>query len=406
LLMLYGFQALSMLAGLLFGKLVAVQFAPKVFGDYNLFMGGAAFFTSAFFTPFIYAFRYGYKRHAYTAYLHFYRSLLFWVLASVAGLGLLLNAWGHFYPAALLGAMALLLFFQYYQDMHACALNLDARHRMFSIVSLSVSLGLLLALCCAVFLWKSQSVMALLMSGVSGQALGLWIGLRAKPEHWSAALWSPQQLFQHPLFGEYVRYVLPLAALPVLVWTINQGDKFLIAHYLGNHEVGLYGAGYGLGSKVFLALNNPIVLFLNPAIYDLAAEPRRRDELYRVTVGALWKYLLTGLCIVAVLALTYESIGTLLLSEAYREAFHLIPLTALAFLWLTSLSFIDQNFHALGRPGMLVWCAAFGAAANISLNLWLIPRWGITGAAVAMAFSTALQLGLQVMLYRSLIAKR
>lgn len=400
LLLLYGFQGLSMLSGLLFGKLVAVKFAPEVFGDYNLLLGGTAFVTSAFFTPLIYAFRHGYKSNEYGEYLHFYRSLLFWALLLIVGVGFVANGVGHFYPIPLAAMVAAMLCLQYYQDLHTCSLNLDGRHRVFAVVSFSVSLALLVALCIAVFGGGSTGVMALLLSSAAAQALGLWIGLRAKREHREFVFWSPARVFRHPLFAEYGRYVLPLAVLPLFVWAINQGDKFLIALFLNTHEVGLYGAGYGLGSKVFLALNGPIVLFLNPAIYDLAADPLKKRELYVVTVGVLWKYMLIGMVIVAAMTLAYEPIGTLLLSESYRDAFYLIPLTALAFLFLTSLSFIDQNFHALGRPALLVWCYALGAAVNIALNVWLIPRWGITGAAVAMSLSTAVQLVFQFLLYR------
>ncbi len=393
-----------MLAGLLFGKLVAVKFAPEVFGDYNLLMGGAALLTSAFFTPFIYAFRYGYKRNEYGEYLRFYRSLLFWALLLVVGAGLVVNGAGRFYPIPLAAVAAAMLCLQYYQDLHTCSLNLDGRHRVFAIASFSISLALLAALCVAVFWGGSTGVMALLLSSAAAQAVGLWIGLRAKREHREFVFWSPARVFRHPHFAEYRRYVLPLSVLPLFVWAINQGDKFLIALFLNTHEVGLYGAGYGLGSKVFLALNGPIVLFLNPTIYNLAADPLKKRELYLVTVGVLWKYILIGMVIVAAMTLAYEPIGTLLLSESYRDAFHLIPLTALAFLFLTSLSFIDQNFHALGRPALLVWCYALGAAVNIALNLWLIPRWGITGAAVAMVLSTSAQLAFQFLLYRNSLA--
>ncbi len=45
---------------------------------------------------------------------------------------------------------------------------------------------------------------------------------------------------------------------------------------------------------------------------------------------------------------------------------------------------------AYGRTKIIMWCSFFGASVNVVLNLFLIPVYGVNGAAIATGFSLAL----------------
>jgi O-antigen/teichoic acid export membrane protein len=49
---------------------------------------------------------------------------------------------------------------------------------------------------------------------------------------------------------------------------------------------------------------------------------------------------------------------------------------------------LSQAFMALGRPGLVTILQAAGLALSIPTMLWLIPKWGVLGAATALMIST------------------
>ena len=48
-----------------------------------------------------------------------------------------------------------------------------------------------------------------------------------------------------------------------------------------------------------------------------------------------------------------------------------------------------QAFKAVGRPGVVTILQGIGLALCIPMMLWLIPKWGLAGAAAALLISTA-----------------
>jgi len=53
---------------------------------------------------------------------------------------------------------------------------------------------------------------------------------------------------------------------------------------------------------------------------------------------------------------------------------------------------LSQAFMALGRPGVITTLQAIGLSLTIPLMLILIPRLGLTGAALALLISTCARL--------------
>ena len=43
--------------------------------------------------------------------------------------------------------------------------------------------------------------------------------------------------------------------------------------------------------------------------------------------------------------------------------------------------FIDHAFHLSGRPLLMLWTYGPATVANIALNLYVVPRYGMMGAA-------------------------
>jgi len=210
------------------------------------------------------------------------------------------------------------------------------------------------------------SVLAILLFG-----LGMWRGVKpSRPEKGR--------------LREQLRYGLPLIVTFGLSWIIASSDRVLIGWLLDVEAAGQYAVGYDLAQHS---------LGLLLAIVQVAAYPLvvRALEDHGATAAAgqlcrtgelIMGIALTGGAGIAVLA---PQIAAVVVGPEFRvTTVDLLPWIALA----AAISGIkayhfDMAFH-LGRNSHgLVVSNATAAIVNIGLNLVLIPRFGIQGAAYA-----------------------
>ena len=156
-----------------------------------------------------------------------------------------------------------------------------------------------------------------------------------------------------------------------LVLLLLRGDVFLIEHFLGEASVGSYR----------VALNFAEMMQRVPDVAGavlLAKVVRGEDGQLslRVARGILLFSLAAAL---ALLVAGRPLIGWLF--PSYPEAF--LPLAwmlpGLVFLGLGSVC--NTKLAGQGYPAITLWAAAAAFVLNVGLGLWLIPGWGLVGAA-------------------------
>lgn len=177
-----------------------------------------------------------------------------------------------------------------------------------------------------------------------------------------------------------LRESIPVLLAGISIFVYMRIDQFMIAGMLGNEKVGLYSAVVTLAE---LPLVVPALLLRAalPTLSRISLEsPARRDQELTKLMGSSVYLHAAVACVLVLLA---EPLLVLLYGEPYRsatDAFRVqvlaAPLVALGVLSSSWLVLEHKTGHALRRT-------LLGAAANITLNLLAIPRWGITGAAVA-----------------------
>ena len=159
----------------------------------------------------------------------------------------------------------------------------------------------------------------------------------------------------------------------VLVLLLLRGDVFLIEHFLGEASVGSYR----------VALNFAEMMQRVPDVAGavlLAKVVRGEDGQLslRVARGILLFSLAAALVL---LAAGRPLIGWLFPSypEAYLPLAWMLP--GLVFLGLGSVC--NTKLAGQGYPAVTLWAGAAAFLLNIGLGLWLIPGWGLLGAAWA-----------------------
>ncbi|MFB6301602.1 MAG: flippase [Haloferacaceae archaeon] len=180
----------------------------------------------------------------------------------------------------------------------------------------------------------------------------------------------------------------PLVLTSVMSEILSDIDTYLIGYLVGVGPVGTYNVVYPLAeiTKVMLLSFGYII---TPIFSELQAGSRqaRAREVY--AVATKWT-LLSTLPMVLGLLLFPELAITLTFGAKYIDGATALQILSLGFLFH---AFLGPNAHVLkafGETKRFFYYNAAAAALNVVVNLLLIPRFGITGAAAATLLSTVL----------------
>ncbi|HEY0600674.1 lipopolysaccharide biosynthesis protein [Brevundimonas sp.] len=191
----------------------------------------------------------------------------------------------------------------------------------------------------------------------------------------------------------YAVYGYPIAASLALTVVLSSTDRFLLAAFMDEAAVGAYHAGYSIANRTL------DVLFLwlgsagQPALV-MALERGGPERLKTAAREQLSTFLLIGLPAAAGVALVARPLSEVLIGEDLRiAAASVTPWIALsALLYGLTAYYFGQAFTLGKKTKLLLVAMAVPAAMNVLLNLILVPRFGLMGAAWATAASFGLGL--------------
>ncbi len=187
--------------------------------------------------------------------------------------------------------------------------------------------------------------------------------------------------FDRAMAHDYAAYGVPVSLSLILALILSTTDRFLLAAYLGEATVGVYHAGYSLGSRILdvvfiwlgMAGGPALVAALErggpAALKDAANEQASLMALLTLPAA-------TGLALVA------KPLAQLMVGDAlHAGAAHVTPWIA-ASGWLSGVTtyYLLQAFTLGRRTPLLIASMAVPALVNVALNLLLIPRFGLDGA--------------------------
>ncbi len=166
-------------------------------------------------------------------------------------------------------------------------------------------------------------------------------------------------------------------------------DIVLLGFMLGPMATGWYSAAY---KPVTIALAAPVTFFLglfpvlsrtfkegNTAFREIVDKSLRLTAMLAMMIGVSGTFLA-------------QPIINLLFGQSYTKSVLVMQILC----WSASLVILRGTFrqalNAAGLPQHDLRCASFSSALNLILNLLLIPRYGIIGAAIATVVSEVLWL--------------
>ena len=191
----------------------------------------------------------------------------------------------------------------------------------------------------------------------------------------------------------YAVYGYPIAASLGLALVLASTDRFLLALFMHEAAVGAYHAGYSIANRTLDVMFIWLGTAGTPALV-MALERGGREQLAVAAREQASTLILIGLPAAVGVALVARPLSEFMIGEDLRDAAALVtPWVALSAL-LSGLTvyYFHQAFTLGRRTGWLLAAMSVPALANVALNIVLIPRFGVVGAAWATAASFAIGL--------------
>jgi O-antigen/teichoic acid export membrane protein len=256
---------------------------------------------------------------------------------------------------------------------------------VYDVLSKALSLGVV---CVLVFTWN-RSVNTVLIGTVTVELASVVL---------LAFLLLPRDVvsftsFDQRLFSAALIFGFPLVGYELAGVILDTGDRILVQHYLGFQAVGYYSAGYNMANYVATSLMYPVNLALFP-IYMKLWTTKGAQETRAFLSGALDKFIMAALCVLAAVSVTARDAVIVLGSRKLQQAYPLLPILVLGLMIYSLHIFFNAGLIIHKKTLTMAKIISFSAALNVMLNVLLIPRIGLQGAALATLLSYGVFLGL------------
>lgn len=192
---------------------------------------------------------------------------------------------------------------------------------------------------------------------------------------------------------EYLNFSLPTVANNIAAWVVTLSDRYVIAYFLGVVYVGIYSAGYVVANASLLFAG--ILGLLLPAALSQLYDEGRIEEV-KTHLRYSLKYALA-------LAIPFV-FGAAMLSEPVLRMFSttdiasqghwVIPIVAFGLLFVSAGTVVGHILILVKKTKIIALNFTITAIVNLSLNILLVPKIGILGAAITTAIAYLLRLSI------------
>jgi len=194
--------------------------------------------------------------------------------------------------------------------------------------------------------------------------------------------------YNKKLASSMMRFAIPLIPT-VVMWVITGFSDRLFIRYMHSDRVtlGESAAGiYGYATKIPNLISMVSTIFFQAWNMSAIMENNSKDrshfyeKVYRAYEALLFissALLIAGVQIVTPLFVTAKNFGE------YGSVYIYTPVLVIAALFMCLDQFLSSIYTATKHTKNSFWTSFAASMANIVLNFFLIPEWGIQGAAIA-----------------------
>ncbi len=181
-----------------------------------------------------------------------------------------------------------------------------------------------------------------------------------------------------PLVRAMLAYSLPMIPSTMFWWITNVSDRYMVTYMISEAANGLYAVAYKI----------PTLVTLFSTIFTEAWQLSAVEVQNSKGRNAFFTNIFSALQGVVFLAgggliLSCKLIMQFWVAEEYFTAWQYVPILILATIFACFSNFLSSVYMVEKKSNLSLLTTFIGAAVNVALNLYLIPKFGVNGAATA-----------------------
>lgn len=188
-----------------------------------------------------------------------------------------------------------------------------------------------------------------------------------------------------PVRKELLSLSIPLLAATILRTIISWTDTLMLGYFRTPEVVGLYNGASPLAQLIPFTLVSMGFIYVPIAsqLYSRSQMPEMR-RIYKILTKWIFS---VSFPIFLILFLFPETVLDSFFGTNYIRAGLALRILAVGFMFHSFVGMNGLSLTVIGKSRLVMYGSLIGASGNVILNIVLIPRWGIEGAAIASATS-------------------
>ncbi len=188
-----------------------------------------------------------------------------------------------------------------------------------------------------------------------------------------------------PMKKELFSYSWPLMFSGIIGVVLGWIDTLMIGFFLTATDVGIYRASQSTAGLLTIVPGSIGALFF-PVITEFHSRGEKKELENTNAAVTKWIFMI-GLPLVVLMILFSKQILYILYGTEYMTGALVLIIMGLGNLIISVFTPTNQLISVLGRTKLIMYNTGIATVLNVMLNFFLIPIYGINGAAIATTFS-------------------
>ena len=186
--------------------------------------------------------------------------------------------------------------------------------------------------------------------------------------------------FNFKLFREMSRYGFPLLVANFAAASLTAIDRYSLNSLALLKYVAIYALAFKISSVLKLVIVDSIKMAITPIVLQKINVPDNQ-RFYSKTL--LYSSFVLMLGIITISLFSSEVIKVITKSTEYWSAYMVVPILSLSVFFTNMRETSSYGLLINKKTGIVGLNVVISSVLNITLNILLIPRWNMTGAAIA-----------------------
>ncbi|MFH1634495.1 MAG: polysaccharide biosynthesis C-terminal domain-containing protein [Chloroflexota bacterium] len=227
-----------------------------------------------------------------------------------------------------------------------------------------------------ILVWNGMGLTGAIMGRAIAGGLALVLGVIMGYRYFS---WT----FSWSHLWRMVRYGLPLLPTKGAQYILQASDRYVLNLFTALNVVGIYSFGYKVAAGLDILVVRPFAIDWGARRFKIATYTNAPRHYVRILVGYAGVSLFSALVLLSLVPELYGWIAP----ETYREGMKVVPIIVAAYV-VYGLSYpLNIGIMLRDKTKYAPIIGGIAAAVCLGLNFWLIPNYGMLGAAWATLIS-------------------